>query len=159
MAAPRIVFAEPEKKFSWDPKIAKWLLADNGLGAKSADDFLHMAASEQGNEFEAVVKAAGCSNALQQVSRLRQAWTSVRHAASAADEVKKRGRDESDLDALLDQAALDNLQDEFFARYKMSYLPEVDPSEALISRLSKEMSKRILTHKDVFKTRSRAHQE
>ena len=62
MAAPQLVFAELEKKFSWDPKIAEWLLADDGLGAKSVDDFLHMAASEQGNEFEAVVKAAGCSN-------------------------------------------------------------------------------------------------
>ena len=87
MAAPQIVFAELEKKFSWDPEISEWLLAYDGLGAKSVDDFLHMAASEQGNEFEAVVKAAGCSNALQQVSRLRQAWTSLRHAASAADEV------------------------------------------------------------------------
>ncbi len=85
-----------------------------------------------------------------EVSRVRQAWTGVKDAVEAAAVVKKRGLEQEDMDALLQQEDLDDLQDCFWARYHMKYHPTVEPSDYLVSKCAKRMIKRLLSVDDIW---------
>ena len=126
-----------------EDKVRQWLTAEDGLGAKSLDDFLHAASSEV--EAKALAEAAGPDNPLLATSRLRQAWRSVRKARDEDEVIKKRGQDESDLDQLLSQPLLEDLEARFWARYHMSYPPEVAPADVVVSRACRELEKRLLS--------------
>ena len=73
--------------------------------------------------------------------------------------MKMRGQNETDLDVLLPQLELDGLDAYFWARYKVRYPAWVRPSDLLISRLSREIGKRLLSIHDIWKTRSLLHQK
>ena len=72
--------------------------------------------------------------------------------------MKRKGADEQDLDTMLSQQELDSLDAKFFQRYKMTWPPEFAPGDLLVSRISKELSKRLLSVREVFKVRNQAMQ-
>ena len=78
----------------------------------------------------------------------------------AGDEALKRERfDDVDMDELLRQEDLVNLANCFWTRYHTRWPISVMPYDALVSRVSKELSKRLLTLRDIWKSRSQAQQQ
>ncbi len=76
---------------------------------------------------------------------MRQAWKAVCDAARESETRKRRGLDESD-DVPLPSPQLAELSEQFFARYKMAYPAECEPSEALVSKISRELGRRVPLH-------------
>ena len=147
-------------KYGWAQEIRIWMTASSGLNAAKVEDFLYAMASEA--DAGALVDAAGIKDAgpkLLQTARVRQAWAGLRKAQADADKLKTLGRDDQDLDALLPQQTLDDLAAVFYRRYKMTYPSHVLPSDAVVSRLSKEIDKRALTLRDVFKMKSQSQMQ
>ena len=60
--------------------------------------------------------------------------------------------------SLLQQQQLDTLSEMFHVRYHISLPPWLAPSDALVSRLSKELEKRLLSVRDVVKSKTLEHQ-
>ena len=60
----------------------------------------------------------------------------------------------SDLDTMIPEATLKTLREKFHARYHSTYAPQDDPTEKLISRLSREIDKRDLSPKDLWTVQS-----
>ena len=60
----------------------------------------------------------------------------------------------SDLDSLLDESELRDSKQSFWRRYRQRFPPEVHPSDATISRVSCEMSKRMLCIYSVWKVKT-----
>ena len=149
------------EKYQWEKVTVDWMTAPEGLAATSMNDFLEITADP--SKFDDIVKmikpATGAYNLLQQASRLRQAWKSLKDAETAAENLKKRGLDDTDLDSLLHQDQLDELADAFHRRYKVTFPPTVAPGDVLVSRISKELDKRLMTPKDVWKTKTQAQQQ
>ena len=48
--------------------------------------------------------------------------------------------------------------DQFWTRYKVSYPPHLEPADAGVSRLSREITKKLLIVRDVNKWRTMLHQ-
>ena len=150
------VFDDLAAKYNLSAEVRTWLTDANGLNAQRLEDFAYAMSSE--SEAQAIIAAAKVptGSTIQQLSRVRQAWAGVRKAAEDAQKVLQRGSDETDLDVMLTAPQLDNIQDVFFRRYKVHYPSSVMPSEAVISRLSKEIDKKLLTLRDVWKVRTQA---
>ncbi len=70
----------------------------------------------------------------------------------------KRGSVAVDLDELLPQPELDSIRNMFWARHKVPFPPHMEPSDAMVSRLQREISKRRLTVRDISWVESMAHQ-
>ena len=149
-------FDELQSKFGIDDKTRAWLTAEEGLNASSVMDFLHAAASE--TDVQKMVEAAQADNVFLATSRLRQAWLSLRKAEEEVASIKRRGLDETDLDTLLAQPVLDDIAARHWARYKQTWPPELAPADLLVSRISREIDKRMLSIKEVLKVRTQAHQ-
>jgi hypothetical protein len=79
--------------------------------------------------------------------------------AKEREVVKMRGLNEVDLDQLLMQPELDSLEDRFWARYRQTWPPDVAPSDLLVSRISRELSKRMLSVRDITKVKTQGHQQ
>ena len=86
------------------------------------------------------VRGRGCLALAAEPPLFRQAWKAVRDTAQESEARKKRGLDESD-DTPLPAPQLAQLGDAFHARYKIFFPAECEPSEALISKLSREITR------------------
>ena len=91
-------------------------------------------------------------------ARLRQAWEACFQAEDAATLQKKRGSESTDLDKLLDSTTLQTQREVFYARYKVKYPAWIEPSDVLVSRIYKELSKRLLQVYSAWKTKSLGYQ-
>ena len=143
-------------KYGIGAEVGRWITASDGLNAAGLDDFIFCMASE--SEASSIVDAAGVptERKIQQTSRVRQAWSALRKARADAEKVKSRGLDDTDLDSLLTQPELDDIADHFYKRYRLVLPASVMPSDAVVSRLSKELSKRTLTLRDIWKVKSQS---
>ena len=151
-ATTEAAFEELERKFMWEPAVTKWMTDPAGLAAKTLDDFLHLTIPD----LDKVVEQSQCQNKLQQGSRLRQAHLSLKGAADAAEILKKKGMDDSDLDQLLPKHDLDDLTEMHYNRYHMTWPSTIAPSDLLVSRISREIEKRLLSVKEVAKVKTQA---
>ena len=145
----KAAFEEVEKKFQWDPKVTKWLLAPDGLGATSLNDFLF--AATEAKELGTIADQAGCENKLLMTSRIRQAWTSLKTSSDDKEKLKRKNAEDVEMDSMLPQMELDDLAAKHYHRYRMVWPPEIMPSDQLISRVSKEMDKRLRGVTQVWK--------
>ena len=139
-----------------DPKVTAWLTAPDGFNAKSLDDLLY-ACNEDG--IENLIVAADPDNHLLATSRLRQAWRTLKRARDAEEMVTRAGHDSMDMDDLLAASVLDDIEARHWARYKMTWPPNLAPSDTLVSRVVRELKKRTLSVQVVFKVRTQAHQQ
>ena len=156
MTAPGAVFQDIGVKFGWAEEVTKWMTDPNGLAAESIEDFLCVATDAA--NFTAILDTINPPRKLQQLSRVRQAWEALRKAAVEDETRKRKGQDASDLDALLDQTALDQMAATFHGRYHMTYPPDIEPADLLVSRLTRELDKRLLSLREVWKVRTLSFQ-
>ena len=143
----RELFRKLADEYGWEKEVLDWCLKEEGLGARGIDDFEYAISNEA--DVAALVQATGVANKFQQTSRVRQAWVALKKARSEAEAVEKRGLDEVDLDGLLPQPELDDIAKRFWLRYKLTWPPEIAPSDMLISRLVKESAKKMLSLREV----------
>ena len=139
-----------------DPNVTAWLTAPDGFNANSLDDLLY-ACNEDG--IENLIVAADPDNHLLATSRLRQAWRTLKRARDAEEMVTRAGHDSMDMDDLLAAPVLDDIEARHWARYKMTWPPNLAPSDTLVSRVVRELKKRTLSVQVVFKVRTQAHQQ
>ena len=157
MASPKEIFDELGAKYRWDAKFTAWCLAPDGLGAQTIDGFIHAAAAEA--DIPQLVKAASVDNEIQQVARVRHAWVELSNAKKDGAEIKRKLAD-TDLDLLLPALELDTCSDRFFARYHVTWPPDLTPSDSLLSRMVKEIQGRpLLSVFAVSKVKSQAQQQ
>ena len=156
-STPPQLFAALAAKFGWEDKVRDWMTDAKGLGAATLLDFLHAATTVE--DVAAMVTADKADNKFLMKSRLRQAWLSLKQASEEQERIKRKGLDESDLDQLLTQPELDDMEARHWARYKMIWPPEIAPSDLLLSRLVRELGKRLLSVKEVLKVKTQAQQQ
>ncbi len=133
-----------------------WKEPPSGLGLESVADLEYFA--NTGEDVDKIVAKIGVDDAVRQGARLKRAWMALKQAAAEELEVKKRGSVAVDLDELLPQPELDSMRNMFWARHKIPYPPHMEPSDAVVSRLQRELSKRMLTVRDISWVKSMAHQ-
>ena len=88
-----------------------------------------------------------------QTTRLRRAWT----ARKVYFQQVEQGRSKvalADLASLLEDSELRDVTTQFWKRYWLRFLADVHPSDAVVSRVSRELSKRMLCVFSVWKVRS-----
>ena len=88
-----------------------------------------------------------------QAARLRRAWHAVSLYYKTAEQDRSRVAIE-DLDSLLGDTELRSATEAFWVRYKLRFPTEVCPSDAAVSRASREMSKRLLCVTSVWKVKT-----
>ena len=150
------VFKELADLFELDPAVTTWLTAANGLAAKNLEYLLY-ACNEDG--IDKLVGTAKPPNLILSTSRLRQAWRSLKKARDEEDVIKRAGQDTMDMDNLLTASVLDDIEARHWARYKMTWPPEIAPADTLLFRTVREIEKRTLSVQMVFKVRTQAHQQ
>ena len=150
-------FAEIGAQYGWEPGVIDFMTSEKGLAAREITDFTFLLDVD----LQKITVSLGesCKNAMQQNSRLRQAWDGLKKAKENEDVLKRKRSDDVDLDELLTQTELESLADLFWGRYRVKLPPALAPCDALVSRVSKELSKRLLTLRDVWKTRSLSQQQ
>lgn len=88
-----------------------------------------------------------------QAARLRRAWHSVSlyFKTFEQDRSKVAG---SDLDSLLDDTELRSHKQNFWIRYKLRFSPDQYPSDTIVSRVARELDKRMLCVTSVWKIKT-----
>ncbi len=157
MSCPE-AFAELAVNFKLSEVVRDYLWKEppNGLGLESIADLEFFANS--GEDVDRIVAKIGVEDEVRQGARLKRAWQALKAAAAEEMEVKKRGSEAVDLDELLPESELDGLKKMFFKRHKQTFPPHMDPSDAVVSRLQRELKKRMLTVRDISWVKSMAHQ-
>ena len=92
-----------------------------------------------------------------QGSRLRRAWTAVTLYYKNQDQDRSKVS-VSDLDTMLADTELRDVKSNFWVRYRMRFPPEVHPADATLSRISRELSKRMLCVYNLWKVRTLQYQ-
>ncbi len=157
MACP-IAFTELAVQFKLSDKVRDYLWQEPpaGLGLETVADLEWFANS--GEDVDKIVAKVGVDDSVRQGSRLKRAWQAVKQASADAIEIKKRGAEAVDLDQLLPEPELDGIRKKFWGRHKFAYPPHLEPSDAVVSRLQREIQKRMLTVRDIAWVRTMAHQ-
>ena len=88
-----------------------------------------------------------------QTARLRRAWTAICTYYQQAEQDRSKVQ-ASDLDTLLDETELRDSKTAFWRRYRQRFPPEIHPADSTISRVSREMSKRMLCIFNVWKVKT-----
>ena len=156
--SPSELFGNLAKQFNWHASIAKYVVESCQM--ESLEDFAFSLNSRE-DASKLVAKIRDCPEELQMVQsgRVARAWEGVKEALAQAQAAGKRDIDaDGDLDRVLDQKQLDSLDDVFWARMKATFPPAVEPSDFLKSRLHREVSRRLLSVRDVWSVRTLDHQ-
>lgn len=88
-----------------------------------------------------------------QGARVRRAWAAVRLWFTQSEQDRSKVAT-SDLDSMLQESELRDVKSTFWIRYTQRFPPEVHPSDSTLSRVSREMSKRMLCVFAIWKVRS-----
>ena len=124
-----------------------------GIGVSSHDDFANLFCSEA--EIGDIVKTFDrVENKLLATTRLRKAWTSTKAALAAKEIMAKSPSEEYDV---LPSAELESLQTIFHKRYKLAWPADIEPSDLLVSRITREIEKRGLSLISLDSVRTLAH--
>ena len=155
-ADPAAVFKELGAKLNLDEKVIKFLVDTEKIA--SLDEFCKMATNEQ-EVGEIIKQVPNLERSIQQTARLRLAWTAVRDTTEKAVVVRKQEGEPDDLDKLLPIRELDDMNDLFWAKHRLTFEPDDEPSDSLVSRVAREIAKRLLTSRDVWATKSLTFQQ
>ena len=94
---------------------------------------------------------------LVQGARLRRAWTAVSLFYKQADQDRSKVAT-SDLDTMLGDGELRDVKTAFWQRYRMRFPPDIHPADATLSRVSRELTKRMLCVFNVGKVKTLQYQ-
>ena len=128
-----------------------------GLGLVSLEDFASAVPSEDKCELF-LEGLPSVEMRLRQISRLRQAWSGVRQDKERSEALQRRGKTALDREEPLSQADLDDLDTQFWNRYRFSFRAKVMPAVLLVSSARKEMLGRILSVRDVWAVKTFMYQ-
>ena len=92
-----------------------------------------------------------------QAARVRRAIQALQQAMETEEVRKRKALAGDDLDDPIPQEDLDQLCSSSWRRHRCRSPPGVEPADSLISRLYKEMTKRVLQVKCVWSTKTRKH--
>jgi hypothetical protein len=153
--APEEIFARLQEAYSFDPKVTAMLVK---CGFQSLEDF--KSAFDTGKEAaEKILQGIeGLEFPLREASRVKQAWQALCTAQETQVAIKRKGPEAVDLDSLLDIKDLNNMRDAFYNRYHLSFTADMEPSDHLLSKITKQMKHRLLQVFPVWKVRSLTHQ-
>jgi hypothetical protein len=125
-------------QFDFDPRIAQAIL-DHGVTDLETFSWLFTKPEEVGpalvDQFKDVDKP------LAQVAKVRRAWAACKAYVSSREASRSKAATE-DLDEVLAGKDLAGIKNAFFRRYRMTYPPDLLPSDRLVSRLYREIQKR-----------------
>ena len=153
---PAAVFKALGDKFMLDEKVVKFFVETEKL--TSLKEFVAMATSEA--ELSDIIKAVpNLERVIQQTARLRLAWAAVKDASDKAVAVSKQDEQPEDLDKLLPQKELEDIDDLFWSKHHLTFEPDDTPSDGLVSRVAREIVKRLLTSRDVWATKTLTFQQ
>ena len=135
--------------FSLNDKVVEELLK---VGVRNLEEFRFLFEDEA--KVGAFVAKIGLGDeATIQTARLRRAWTATRVYFSQVEQDRSKVA-LADLDSLLEESELRDAKQAFWRRYRLRFPAEVHPSDAVVSRVSRELSKRMLCLFNIWKVRS-----
>ena len=135
--------------FSLNDKVVEELLK---VGVRNLEEFGFLFEDEA--KVGAFVAKIGLGDeATIQTARLRRAWTATRVYFSQVKQDRSKVA-LADLDSLLEESELRDAKQAFWRSYRLRFPAEVHPSDAVVSRVSRELSKRMLCLFNVWKVRS-----
>ncbi len=152
------MFQKVKEQFKLDDAVIKYFKDD--IGIESLEDFSRLFSSEA--EVGPVVeKVPGSPDVkrLLQAARVRQAWIGVRDAMVTATTRNKKCEEDPDLDNPLPQHELDELENAFWKRHHLYFEADEAPADTLVSRCSRELTRRLLTVRDVWKVKVVAQEQ
>ena len=152
--AAKLLFETLCTSYRIDLKIATFLVEDAGL--ETLEDFTTFLTGPEQVETRITDKISGLDKPGLMASRIRQAWDSARLASEKSEVQKRKGVSAEDLDELLGNEVLLTMQQKFWNRHKLAWGVRTEPSDFLVSRLAKEISRRSLTVQEVFKVKTQA---
>ena len=154
--AAKALFDELCAKFGIHDTVSDFMV--NSLGLETLADFQHMLTDTAKVEELIVSQIKNLPKPVLQAARIRQALEAVQQAAAGAALSKKRGLEDPDLESLLSAEQLNDLKEAFWRRYKVRYAADIEPSDAMLSRVAKELTKKMLTVHPVLKVRTMTQQ-
>ncbi len=141
------------KDFELVPAVGDLLL---DAGVQSLEDFRFFFVREEDIE-GFLAKDEDLASQPIQAARCRRAWHAVRQHGLTREGDRAR-QDIVDLDDLLDESELRDLKVAFWNRYKTRYPADRTPADSLVSRLAREMSRRMLMVYNVSMVKTLEHQ-
>ncbi len=147
--------------FKFDERVTAflWQAPPLGLGLEDIHDFESAATNEA--QWDSLIKMIPNLPDLEvtrQAGRCRRAWKAVCEAKIQKSEQKKRSSEAVDMDQILDDDELAALRNQFWMRYKLKFPPHIEPADIVVSRLVREVRKRLLTVREVGWVRTLTHQ-
>ena len=146
LSNPKETFEALAAQFGFDVRIAQAIL-DHGVTDLETFSWLFTKPEEVGPALVDPFK--DMDKPLAQVAKVRRAWAACKAYVSSREASRSRASAD-DLDEALAGNELADLKNTFFRRYRMTYPPDILPSDRLVSRLYREIQKRCLTMKDVL---------
>ena len=150
------LFKELGVAYGVNDKVCNYLVGTVGL--QDLFDFVHLFADYKSIGDLVLKVGLGEAEVPLQTARLRRAWQAVRDTADDAAKLKAKRDEDVDLDAPLPKPELDRLREVFWRRYKVQWPVHLAPADALLSRVAREFSSRLLTIRPVAKSHSQLHQ-
>ncbi len=150
---PRETFETLCKEFDMLPAVAELLLA---AGIQGLEEFRFFFVKEE-DIAGFLARNEDLATKPIQAARCRRAWHAVRQHALAREGARAR-QVTAELDDLLDESELRDLKLAFWRRYKTRYPADRTPAGSMLSRLSREMSRRLLMVYNVSLARTLEHQ-
>ena len=146
LATAKETFEAMAVQFDFDPRISEAIL-DHGVTDLETFSWLFTKPEEVGPAL--VDQLKNIDKPLAQVAKVRRAWAACKAYVSSREASRSRAATD-DLDEVLAGKELVDIKNAFFRRYRMTYPPDLLPSDRLVSRLYREIQKRCLTMKDVL---------
>ena len=147
--SPEEILKKLGDNFSLDDGVVEALLR---LGVESLQEFRFLWASEQAIETW-VAKLGLGDKALLMTARVRRAWAAVGLYYRQVEQDRSKIA-LSDLDTMLGETELRDTKQQFWRRYKMRFPPEIHPADTTISRVAREMQKRMLCVYNIWRVKT-----
>ena len=147
--SPEEILRKLGDNFGLDDRVVEALLR---LGIESLQEFRFLWASEQAIETW-IGKLGLGDKALLMTARVRRAWAAVGlYYRQVGQDCSKIAL--SDLDTMLRETELRDTKQQFWRRYKMRFPPEIHPADTMISRVAREMQKRMLCVYNIWRVKT-----
>ena len=135
--------------FNLDDVIVKGLIKEKIANLEEFRFFFH-----DGSQVETWVTKIGVTDdKMVQLARLRRAWSAVSLFYQTAEQDRSKVVT-ADLDSMLDEGELRDSKTAFWKRYRLKFPTEVHPADTTVSRVSRELSKRMLCVFNLWKVKT-----
>ena len=146
---PEVSLAALGVNFSLDDVIVKGLIKEKIANLEEFRFFFH-----DGAQVETWVTKLGVTDdKMVQIARLRRAWAAVSLFYQTAEQDRSKVQT-TDLDSMLNESELRDSKTAFWRRYRLKFPTEVHPADTTVSRVSRELSKRMLCVFNLWKVKT-----